>query len=98
LIDNPVFKHSNNSHASHGPPLTLHLYVTVALALNVSRIPLQGLTVSAATIKRGGRGGGGCVGGGGVTMIGPRVRVCLILGRVLVLHITCINRLPALTF
>ena len=51
-------------HASHGPPFTLHLYVAVMLALNVS-LALQLLKICASAVTCGGGGGdGGIVDGG----------------------------------
>lgn len=53
-----------SSHASHGPPFTLHLYVALMLALNVN-LALQLSKTCATAVTCGGGGGGGAVVGGG---------------------------------
>jgi len=43
------------------------------------------------------RGGGGCVGGGGITVKGPSLKTCLVLGFASSLAVTCTLCLPEST-
>ena len=86
-----------SSHASHGPPFTLHLYVALMLALNVNLV-LQLSKTCATAVTCGGGGGGGAVVGGGWIVKRWSFNVFLVWGLLLSRAITCTWCFPTLRF